>query len=215
MRLDRAGSIGLHVEPLRFGPKIIETCTRNVADSRRCFLRDSSCKSETKGLPKVARSAPRGLTGPPMASQGHPKILELAAFLGKWSSGGPGMPFGSISGAFWEHLGVQRGSRDAVWKHFGNMLGAFGEFEQLQHSRSTGTIQGAILKHFGSIFDSCFRAGRMRVQEKNTACVRAILKHVWSIFDGYFRAGRTPQEKNIACVHCMHVWVGMHVPRVL
>ena len=69
-------------------------------------MRDFSLKSEVNWLPKVPQSDPRGPNGTPMASQGHPKILELAAF------------FREV---------VQGWSRGAIWEHSGSILGAFRE----------------------------------------------------------------------------------------
>ena len=63
-------------------------------------MKDFSFKSEVNGLPKVPQSRPREPNGLPMAYQGHPKIITLAAFVGEV---------------------VQRGSRDAIWKHFGSI----------------------------------------------------------------------------------------------
>ena len=96
-------------------PKSMNKWTRSMTYSRRCFLKDFSFKSEVNGLPKVPQSRPREPNGAPMAYQGHPKIITLAAFLGEV---------------------VQRGSRAAIWKHFGSIWKEFWEycsydFEQL------------------------------------------------------------------------------------
>ena len=71
MRLDRAGSIGLHVGPVRLGSKNDKTWRKSVPYSRRCFLRDFSLKSEANGIPKVPQSCPRRSMG----LQWHPETL--------------------------------------------------------------------------------------------------------------------------------------------
>ena len=55
--------------------------------------------------PKGAPKWPKGDQWAPMVSQGHPKIITLAAFWGEVVQRGPGVSFGSIFAAFGEHCG--------------------------------------------------------------------------------------------------------------
>ena len=89
-------------------------------------MRDFSLKSEVNGLLKVHQSGPRGPNGAPMASQGSPKIITLAAFLGEV---------------------VQRRSRGAIWKHFGSIWGPFWDYFSCNFEQMCDTL-GTYLRRF-------------------------------------------------------------------
>ena len=100
MRLDRAGSSGLHVGPLRFGSKIYEKWMWNVTSSRRCLLLDLFLKNDaltsyflTCSDFLVAQGSPGGAQRAPQILKHLGKYEKLAPSVQKGPPGGPGVPF--------------------------------------------------------------------------------------------------------------------------
>ena len=89
MRLERAGSIGLHVGPLRFSSKINQNMDEKRDIFQEVLFERLSSQSEVNGLPKVRQGGPREPNEAPMASQGHPKSSLLQPFGGNCSNLGP------------------------------------------------------------------------------------------------------------------------------